>query len=691
MPDTHFPLGVVARLGTSDFRLPTRYATVFLMPPDCRTYIASDAGARVYREYDLGNGRAGRTILGPELYGPVSRPSADGTRIAVAATDGIRVVDLTDGRVVFALPPGPEVVRFALAPAGDRLAVVVRNPDTEQREADGDMEDVYVRSVVVHDIGPAPGCRELFPLVNYGVTALFSQDGCRVAVSGEWREEHDDQPPPFDGPPPVQVWDLTTGAEVARIRPPDEPISVYPAAAAGEWLLLCSANTALPVGLYDFATGQLIRAYRIDDPPGYQKGKYDLSPDGRVLAGHAWHGPVVRRDARTGAVIDITPCPFPTSDRSYTGDLAVLADGTVTALRVDNQAVQAWTAPEGRPLTRVVGGIAPITAIGFADHGREVRTAGRGEAVVRRWDARTGERLGETDLPEAVARCCLGRIWFGLADRLVAQSRYGSVAFHLATREARLTPAVYEEATLGESLSADGWRVSLPTHYRNETDVGVRVEHVIDGGAWEIYRFDSHSAAAAYDRGRVLLAHNDRPGARRTMVCLRVGPGRAEVIWSRTLPVGPEHRKSYRSGVDHARVNFSVADPAIVWASDGSTVLVIPGPERVPFLIDPASGETIAAWVTAVGWPHAAHPSRPVLATTTADGDGLILADWRTGVQIAVLMERCYPHALAWSPDGSRLVASGADGMAWVFDLEAIMTPTSTDLGTGPNAPSRFS
>ncbi|WP_439626156.1 hypothetical protein [Gemmata sp.] len=50
----------------------------------------------------------------------------------------------------------------------------------------------------------------------------------------------------------------------------------------------------------------------------------------------------------------------------------------------------------------------------------------------------------------------------------------------------------------------------------------------------------------------------------------------------------------------------------------------------------------------------------------------LVLADWRTGVRHSVLMEQCYPHALAWSPDGTRLAASGPDGTAWVFGLDAL-------------------
>ena len=104
-----------------------------------------------------------------------------------------------------------------------------------------------------------------------------------------------------------------------------------------------------------------------------------------------------------------------------------------------------------------------------------------------------------------------------------------------------------------------------------------------------------------------------------------------------------------------------------MWAPDGATALVVPRWERVPFLVDAATGAVLGRWASPAGWPHAAHPSRPVLATATADGDSLILADWQTGGQLAVVGERCYPHVLAWSPDGTRLAVALPDGTAVVF------------------------
>jgi WD40 repeat protein len=663
MPDASFPPGAVARLGSTAFRLAGRYGTVFLMPPDFRTYVVADDSERVYREYDLNTGEPIRTVLGPELYGRVVGVSGDGTRVAVVTRDGVRVVNVANQRVVFAPSPESGAAGFVLAGNGRRLAVMIRNPDTMQREADGDMEGVYVRSIVVHTLGPRPKRLELRPLVNFGVWGYFSADGRYFAVTGKWEQEFDGQSAPFDGPSVIQVWDVATGAEVLRLRPPDDACHPW-VAFGGERILIISSHYRKGVGLYDLATGNLVRKYRSGLPVATRA----LSPDGTVLVElNETSNELVRRDAEAGTVIDRTKSPFGKLENRYTRHLAIRDDGTVTILQVVGQTVHAWTAPDGQALTQTIGGSVPISAITFTDDGREIRTAAR-EAVVRRWDAQTGELRREINLPAGVAER-MAMVRFGPSDWLLARSRNGSAVYHLPTKKVRLTPPVYEEAPQCESLSVDGWLVSLPTHYLNETDSGVRIEHIVEGGRREIHRFDGANPAAAYDRGRVLLTYDDRDGKERTLVCFRIGRRRAEQVWCRQLPVGSEFQDTYaeRARVDSSKVGFGLPEAAILCAPDGATALVVPQRERVPFLIDPSTGNTLSAWKMAVRGPHAVHPTRPILATATPDGDGLIMADWRTGDRLATVLEQCYPHALAWSPDGTRLAASLPDGTAWVF------------------------
>lgn len=90
MPDASLPPGAVARLGSTAFRLPERYGTVFLLPPHIRSYAASGGGE--LREYDLLTGEPGRVILPREANAHFCGISADGTRLVAAQPDGTALV-----------------------------------------------------------------------------------------------------------------------------------------------------------------------------------------------------------------------------------------------------------------------------------------------------------------------------------------------------------------------------------------------------------------------------------------------------------------------------------------------------------------------------------------------------------------------------------------------------------------------
>ena len=150
----------------------------------------------------------------------------------------------------------------------------------------------------------------------------------------------------------------------------------------------------------------------------------------------------------------------------------------------------------------------------------------------------------------------------------------------------------------------------------------------------------------------MVLTYDDREEKQRTVVCLKVDSGETEEVWSRTMPVGAQF--GYGSGMD----------TAVLWSLDGASVMVISRREKVPVVFDSATGETSATWATRLTGPHAVHPSRPILATALAEGDGVVLADWRTGEALASIPEVRSPKALAWSPDGAKLAVSSADGTA---------------------------
>ncbi len=685
MTSAPLPPGVVARLGTTAFRLAERYGTVFLMPPHFRSYAASDANA--LREYDLRTGEPDRVILERGANARFGGISADGRRMLVSTPAGYQVLRTADRQVLFTASHEPGAVGCELAPNGRRVVVLVRNPSTEQREADGDMEGAFTSAVVVHTVGPRSKRREFRPLLNFGVTPILSPDARYLTVTGTWEEEYDDQPRPFDGQSVIQVWDVGTGREVFRHTPADDDRDIT--VQFGDGVLLVGSGYPLrPVALFDLPVGTLAHRYRENT----SRGQYTLSPDGRTLVGliDTSHD-LVRLDARTGTLIDRTRSPFgpPASssfsanaDRRTTHTVGVRADGTVAVLQSVEQTVLAWTAPDGEVLSRPVGGNVPAKTVTFTANGREVLTAGA-EPAVRRWDAQTGELLGEIKLPkDMVDRMALVR--FPSPELLVADSAFGGAEFNLRTRKARL----WERNSFGEVAweafrSADGWVVEFwaadaEARRMSRGPSELRLGRLGDTGRRTLTEFEGQWEAASYDRGRVVLVYDGREGTQRTLMCFSTTAARSRRVWVRHLPVGPEFTDTYeeRRRADSSKVGSVLPETAILWAPDGSTALVLPMREQVPFLIDPATGDTLGVWETAVRKPHAVHPSRPILATATPRGDGLVLVDWRTGARLAVLMEQCYPHALAWSPDGTRLVASGPDGTACVFGLDSIVKPT---------------
>jgi hypothetical protein len=301
------------------------------------------------------------------------------------------------------------------------------------------------------------------------------------------------------------VWDVATGREVFRYTPPDGE-RCDGVQFGGGTLLVTAGYPARPTVLFDLTTGEVIRRFRST----MTRGHHSLSPDGRVLLGllDQTHE-LVRQDARTGQVIDRTRSPFGKLDNRYaTQCVNARSDGGVAVLQMCEQTVYAWTAPDGEPLTRHVGGSVPIQAIKFTPDGREVLTVGK-EPVVRRWDAQTGNLLREIKLPASMKRR-MTLVRFAPDDWLLAWSRDGGADYNLRTRKVNLSERAYEHAVWGETLSADGWLVTLTTHVREVAATELWVKRVASKPRLVIDRFDAMWPAAAYDRGRVLLVYDNR-------------------------------------------------------------------------------------------------------------------------------------------------------------------------------------
>ncbi|MGL6074532.1 MAG: WD40 repeat domain-containing protein [Fimbriiglobus sp.] len=651
-------------LGSQAYRLPGRYPSLFLMPPEYTTYVAPDPKAETYTEYDVSTGLAIRRLLGPDNYGTLSNPSADGTRIAVENSKGVRVVSLVDEQVIFTTPKKPEIIGSVLSPTGDRLAVCIRNPDTHQIEADRDTEGAYIKSVIVHDIGKRRRKQEFHPLVNFRLQVEFSQDGQFLAISGKWMEEYDDQPRPFTEKTMLQIWDLESGEEVFR-KPGDFE---YTFSLGGKRVLITDYSKQ-PMELYQYTDGVCLKKYRkMANEPFYVQ----FSPDGTRVLGIERNHDTVAWDALTAKAEEKIPCPYPSHDdySFWLRSVGFRADGSVVILHTAGAVAQIWTLPSGKPLSQPSGGTAVVTAARFTNKNREILTAAK-DGVLRRWDVKTGKLLEDKPLPEPVAKCCR-TVYFGPKELLFAWSvDDGYATFDMSTEETRHLPAFPKRWYETDSLSADGWFVEV-SGPRHKDEGSVRIEHILKGGSRDLYQFQGDWAATAFHQGRLLLLYDEKKGSERKLIYLKVTPKQVQTLWSRTMPIGPEYDTPWNGDIDQNRAISGLRESLILLAPDGLTALVTPSLEQFPFVVDLATGETVSTWKKPYGKLQAVHPKQPLVAVSTISDDGLILVDWLTGKQRKVVQKDCYPHHLAWSPDGSYLFASHHDGTASVFDMTSL-------------------
>ncbi len=295
-----------------------------------------------------------------------------------------------------------------------------------------------------------------------------------------------------------------------------------------------------------------------------------------------------------------------------------------------------------------MGGTAPVKAATFTANGREVLTTGA-EPAARRWDARTGELLGEVRLPMGMAdRMALVR--FQSPELLVADSAFGGAEFNLRTRKARLLErspfgeVAWEAFRSGDGWAVEFWAADAEARRLSQGRIELRLGRVGEAGRRTLVAFEADRAAASFDRGRVLLAYDDREGARRTLMCFRVTDTRSRRAWVRHLPVGPEFTDTYedRRRADSSKVGSVLPEFAVLWAPDGATVLVVPGREQVPFLIDPGTrwGCGRRPFAGRTRFTRPGRSSRPPRPAATARPGGLADRRAALGAHGAVLPAR---------------------------------------------------
>jgi WD40 repeat protein len=114
------------------------------------------------------------------------------------------------------------------------------------------------------------------------------------------------------------------------------------------------------------------------------------------------------------------------------------------------------------------------------------------------------------------------------------------------------------------------------------------------------------------------------------------------------------------------------SDNWVVPAPDGQTAVIFPtDAQRLPFVIDAATGERKVTWSLPV-MPHIAiHPNGRLVAATIAHGEPLLLLDYHTGEHLATLLDQGGATALAWNPAGTHLAVGRFDTTIEVLEIDS--------------------
>ena len=286
---------------------------------------------------------------------------------------------------------GREVLAFSSRDTSNGLAGVAFSPDGTRLMT----SDVAIAAVSVWDVSPAGGAE----WVNVPDTlatvdgADFTPDSDRVVLNA--------------GAGTMSVTDATTGERVSTIGPPpggDDNVERFELSPDGQ--VLASTTSMSPVDLWEASTGDHLLA--LNSQNDAHVGDLDWSRDGDLLAiaydvrqpdpgeGRAWLEVVDRTGAEVGRV---QPDPgFWFSSVSFSPNLDLVAT-THDRLERDDPAtadLQLWDWRRGT-LVRTVK-TSSQKAI-FDPTGRRIATARWLEGAIDMWDARTGERVASLTAP----------------------------------------------------------------------------------------------------------------------------------------------------------------------------------------------------------------------------------------------------------------------------------------------------
>ena len=435
----------------------------------------------------------------------------------------------------------------------------------------------------------------------------------------------------------ARLWDVATGEELHRLVGHEGLVNTAVFSSDGTFVVTASGDGT--ARLWDVATGEEL--HRLVGPEGGVNSAV-FSPDGTFVATAGGDGAARLWDAENGAELAVLQGP---------GDgiriIVFSPDGT-RVVTVSDGTPQLWDVESGMELGVLIGHESMVQSVAFSSDGTQLVTAGADETA-RLWDVASREELAVLAGHEGWVNSAVfspdGMRVLTASEDMTARlwdAKSGAELTMLAGHRDRLTSAVFSpDGTRIVTTSRDGtarlWDV------RRGMELATMVEHTMI----------VNSAAFNPDGTQVATAGWD--------LTVRV--------WDAESGEAPAMLEGHDDLI--RSVAFSPNGEQLVTASHDGTAR----------LWDVASREELAVLEGHEGWVMSAvfNPDGTKVITTGLDGT-VRLWDTGTRTELAILSlyEAIIDHPsfspetsgiVAISADFTRLVISGADGMAWLWDL----------------------
>ncbi len=679
------PDGAIIRLGTSRLR-----GKRLTFSPDSRRVVRETAHGDL-QLYEVPSGkflaklRAADVPERSEIIGSTIAFSPDSKLLAAVLWKGrAGIWDTDTGKLIRWIESGQfySIVKCEFSPDGKLLAI-------GGSQHPSDAEKIWVG---VYEVANG---KQVFS--ERGSTSQFSDDGKQITLWNGYRDgeqkirtvsitDPDDRitldhktyvsnwaDPRFDGRSAliellengtVLIRDLKTGELKQTLDGANrsEKGGVNLRHATGRRELLVSVDEPPSLWCWNIDTGKPLWKRELPAPPYWA----DLSIDGKTLVTTGKDGEVLVLEALTGkdrAVIAAKSVGHSNSTAKVSPDGKVVATFTASPEPGGGTSLF-WDAVTGKLLTMLPGHTALIHDALFTPDGSTILTAGR-DNTIRTWDAVSGRELANVALaaPGQLAQSPDGR-------RLYASDpKTGTIrVVDSSTCKVEATFPAFKKSIVGFTLTANGKRLIVAGRDADETGT-IRALNAATGEPIHEFPTGEHrieQMAASADGTVIATACEGRKvvvwSAEGKLLSEQFGSGKREPAWKDRPPhylVG-----SVAITSDGGRIAYSDQEAGVA-IIDGPTQKLLGLAKQKDVYFQNGAARYDIRDVLAVS------PDGKTVAWSGVESTpDIFLIELRSQSVRRRLPGDSYPvKRLAFSPDGSKLLSTGPDGSALVWDL----------------------